>query len=198
MSGSSLARRRRRRRNGRGGGAPKRRSRGLITLSGVLILLVIVIVAAAGAGAIYAKSRYDEIASGVVPPAELIDQLSRGGARIFDRNRVLLYEFVDPLSGLRRPVPIDEISEHLIDATVATEDRDFWTNNGLNIRGLARAAYENFSPFGGQVFEGSGGSSLTQQLAKNVYILFEERAIRSIERKLKEAVIAVELTNRYT
>ena len=161
-------------------------------------MLVVVVVAAAGGGAIYGKTRYDDFVSGVAPPEELIDLLSRGGARIYDRNGVLLYEFVDPLSGLRRPVPIDEISDYLIDATVSTEDRDFWTNNGLNLRGLARAAYENFSPFGGNVFEGSGGSSLTQQLAKNVYIRFEERAIRSVERKLKEAAIAIELTQRYS
>ena len=163
----------------------------------MLVFLIVTVIAAVGGGVIYGKTKYDNFVSGVVPPAELIDQLSRGGARIYDRNGVLLYEFVDPLSGLRRPVPFDEISEYLVNATVATEDRDFWTNNGLNLRGLTRAAWENFSPFGGQVFEGSGGSSLTQQLAKNVYIRFEERAIRSVERKLKEAAIAIELTQLY-
>ncbi len=58
--------------------------------------------------------------------------------------------------------------------------------------------WEN-SPFGdsGQLFEGSGGSSITQQLVKNVYIPATERQERSIDRKLKETVYALELTKRY-
>jgi membrane peptidoglycan carboxypeptidase len=165
---------------------------------GVLVVLLVAIVVAAGAGAIYGKNKYDDFVSGVVPPEELIGELPRGGARIYDRHGTLLYEFIDELSGLRRPVPFADISRFLIDATVATEDQDYWTNNGLNVRGIARAAYENFSPFGGSVFEGSGGSSLTQQLAKNVYIPREERSERSVERKLKEAAIALELTELYS
>jgi membrane peptidoglycan carboxypeptidase len=63
---------------------------------------------------------------------------------------------------------------------------------------LARAAYENFFP--GQIgfLKGTGGSSITQQLVKNVYISSEDRTERSIERKLKETIYAVELTNRYS
>ena len=195
MTASTLARRRRRRNghaNGRG------RGRALMIVGGLLALLVVLGSVAAGGGAIYAKSKYDELVSTVAPPEVLLAKLPRGGARIYDRNGTLLYEFVDELSGLRRPVPLSEISEWLIQASVATEDADFWDNNGLNMRGLARAAWENFSPFGGTVFEGSGGSSITQQLAKNVYIPREERSQRSVERKLKEAAIAVELTNRYS
>ena len=84
-------------------------------------------------------------------------------------------------------------------ATIATEDANFYENNGLNIRGLIRAGVENLSPFGDSNFlEGTGGSSITQQLAKNVYIPKEERGDRSVDRKLKEAAIAIELTDRYT
>ncbi|MEE8421322.1 MAG: transglycosylase domain-containing protein [Dehalococcoidia bacterium] len=198
MSASSLARRRRRRGNGRGGRAPRPRNRGLMIAGGALAVLAVAVVVAAGAGAIYGKSRYDDFVSGVVPPEQLIGELPRGGARIYARDGTLLYEFIDELSGLRRPVPFGDISRFLVDATVATEDQDYWTNNGLNIRGLARATYENFSPFSGSVFEGSGGSSLTQQLAKNVYIPREERSERSVDRKLKEAAIALELTDRYS
>ena len=199
MSASRLARRRRRR-NGNGRRNPRHgggRGRGLLIAGGLLLLIVIGSVAAGG-GTIYGKSKYDEFVSTVVPPEELLAELPRGGARIYDRNGTLLYEFVDELSGLRRPVPLSDIAESLIQASIATEDADFWENNGLNMRGLVRAAWENFSPFGGDVFEGSGGSSITQQLAKNVYIPREERAERSVERKLKEAAIAIELTNRYS
>ena len=196
MTASTLVRRRRRRRNGHANG--RGRGRTLMIVGGLLALLVVLGGVAAGGGAIYGKSKYDEFVSAVAPPEELLAKLPRGGARIYDRNGTLLYEFVDELSGLRRPVPLSEISEWLIQASVATEDADFWDNNGLNVRGLARAAWENFSPFGGSVFEGSGGSSITQQLAKNVYIPREERSQRSVERKLKEAAIAVELTDRYS
>ena len=202
MSASAVARRRRRRRsngpsgNGRNGGST--RNRGLVIVGGLLVLLVVLAGVAAAGGAIYGRAQYDDFVSGVVPPEELLSNLPRGGARVYDRHGVLLYEFVDELSGLRRPVPLTEISEWLVQATVSTEDASFWENNGLNWRGLARAAYENVSPLGGAVFEGSGGSSLTQQLAKNVYIPREERAERSVERKLKEAAIALELTQLYS
>ena len=84
-------------------------------------------------------------------------------------------------------------------ATIATEDDNFFTNPGVNIRGLARAAWENFSPFSDTpgVLGGSGGSSITQQLVKNVYIDEEERLKRSVDRKIKETVYAIELTQRY-
>ena len=200
MSASQAARRRRRRR----AKGPRRASRSagrkrlFVILGPLAVLLVVVAVVGAAAGALYGLNRYRSFVSTVVPPEELLSLLPRGGATILDRNGRFLYEFVDELSGLRRPVPLAEISPFLIDATISTEDASFWTNNGLNLRGLTRAAYENFSPLGGDLFEGSGGSSITQQLAKNVYIPREERAVRSVERKLKEAAIALELTEQYS
>ena len=208
MSASTVARRRRRRRsnggrngngNGRGGGGSGGGGGRWLKIAGVLLVAMVVLGGvAAASGVIYGRAKYDDFVSGVVPPAELLDELPRGGARVYDRHGTLLYEFVDELSGLRRPVSLGDISQSLIQASVATEDADFWENNGLNIRGLLRAGWENFSPFGGDLFEGSGGSSITQQLAKNVYIPREERANRSVDRKLKEAAIALELTDRYS
>ena len=203
MTGANVARRRRRRRrnggsNGRGPAGGRRGRRLLAVLAPLSVLLVLAGLIGAIAAAFYGINRYNEFIATVVPPEELLAQLPRGGARIYDRNGTLLYEFFDDAGGLRRPVPLSDISPALIDATVATEDSDFWENNGLNTRGLVRAAWENVSPFGGSLFEGSGGSSITQQLAKNVYIPREERAKRSVERKLKEAAIALELTNQYS
>ena len=169
----------------------------LFGLFGLLALVVIAAGAAAGGAAIYGINRYNEIADEVVPPEQLISEFSRGGARVYDRNGRLLYEFIDPLAGLRRPVALAEISDYLIQATIATEDPTFYENNGLNLRGLARAAVENLTPYKGALFEGSGGSSITQQLAKNVYIPIEERGERSIDRKVRETVIALELTQQY-
>ena len=134
----------------------------------------------------------------LLPPDEVLAQQSSGGAKIYDRKGRLLYEFVDDLSGLRHPVPLSEVSPWLIDATIATEDADFYSNPGINVRGLIRAAYENFFPGQLGFLKGSGGSSITQQLVKNVYIPEAERSERSIPRKLKETVYALELTRRYT
>jgi membrane peptidoglycan carboxypeptidase len=140
---------------------------------------------------------YQNYADDLVDPDIAIAQQPSGGARILDRNGRPLYEFLDDKSGLRQPVPIEEISPWLVYATVAREDASFFDNPGVNYKGLAAAAWDNFSPFGGELFEGRGGSSITQQLVKNVYFTQEERGERSIERKLKETVYALELTKRY-
>jgi membrane peptidoglycan carboxypeptidase len=165
---------------------------------GLILGIFVMGLAVAGGVVLYGAARYKDFVAGVQPPEELLASLPRGGARIYDRNGALLYEFVDQRGGLRRPIPLDQISPWLIDATISTEDSSYWENSGLNVRGLLRAAWENFSPFAGEVFSGSGGSSITQQLAKNVYISPEERLERSVERKLKESAIALELTQRYS
>ncbi|MXZ46047.1 MAG: hypothetical protein F4Z08_03485 [Chloroflexi bacterium] len=190
---------RRRRTNGNGNGGGLHLGRWVWVLAGLLALFLVAAIAGAGGSLLFGKKKYDEFVVDVVPPEQLLADLPRGGARIYDRNGVLLYEFIDEFGGLRRPVPLEDISHWVILATIATEDASFYENNGLNVRGLARAGVENLSPFGGtDFFEGSGGSSITQQLAKNVYIPKEERTQRTVERKLKEAAIALELTERYT
>ena len=132
----------------------------------------------------------------------LVNQ-SFGGAKIYDRHGTLLYEFEDQESGQRRPLSLNEISPWLIDATVSTEDASFFENPGVNVRGLVRAGLENVLPFGRGLFEGSGGSSITQQLVKNVVIPEDQRYERSLnrrtaDRKFKETVLALELTRRYS
>ena len=198
MSALHVALRRRLRRRGAGGeegGAPSPLRRVGLTL-GIMLAAGLL---AVGGGGIYVFARYADAASQVVPPEQLLAKYSRGGARIYDRHGTLLYEFVDELAGLRRPVDLDQVSPFLVKATVAVEDPDFYTNTGVNVRGLLRAGVENFTPFlGGDLLSGSGGSSITQQLAKNVYIPREERTSRSVDRKVTETVIALELTKRYS
>ncbi|MDE1159341.1 MAG: transglycosylase domain-containing protein [Neorhizobium sp.] len=79
-------------------------------------------------------------------------------------------------------VPIDQLPDNLIKAVLATEDRRFFDHYGIDFIGLARAMSEN-ARAGGVV---QGGSTLTQQLAKNLFLTNE----RSIERKIKEAFLA--------
>jgi len=85
-------------------------------------------------------------------------------------------------------IPLDEFPDHLIKATLATEDRRFYDHFGIDIPGLFRAMITN-ARAGGVV---QGGSSITQQLAKNLFLSNE----RTIERKVKEAFLALWLEAR--
>jgi penicillin-binding protein 1A len=87
-------------------------------------------------------------------------------------------------------VPLEEIPDVMIKATLATEDRRFFDHFGVDIMGTFRALAANARH--DQVVQ--GGSSLTQQLAKNMFLSPE----RSLSRKIKEALIAVYLENHYT
>jgi membrane peptidoglycan carboxypeptidase len=129
-------------------------------------------------------------------PASLIH--ANSGLTVYDRDGQLIFEFSE-IPGNEDIVPLSQISQHLIEATIATEDADFWNNPGVNFKGLARALYENmaFWKHGG-FFKGGGGSSISQQLAKNLYIPPNERSERSITRKVREVFLAFEMTRRYS
>ena len=87
-------------------------------------------------------------------------------------------------------VPLNELPDHLIKAVLATEDRRFYEHFGIDIPGTFRAVVTN-ARAGGVV---QGGSSITQQLAKNLFLSNE----RTIERKVKEAFLALWLETRLT
>jgi len=95
-----------------------------------------------------------------------------------------------PAERNRQPVPLKRISPWLPKATVAIEDRRFYQHGGLDVEGIARALWKNVSA--GQVVE--GGSTITQQLVRNLYIGRE----RTVERKLKEACLAIKLNDAWT
>ncbi|WP_370647989.1 transglycosylase domain-containing protein [Phyllobacterium meliloti] len=83
----------------------------------------------------------------------------------------------------RSAVPIDELPDHVIKAVLATEDRRFFDHFGIDFLGLSRAMTENLRA--NSVVQ--GGSTITQQLAKNLFLTNE----RSIDRKIKEAFLAL-------
>ena len=87
-------------------------------------------------------------------------------------------------------IPLEDYPDHLIKAVLATEDRRFYEHFGIDPSGLARALNAN-ARAGGVV---QGGSSITQQLAKNLFLNNE----RTIERKVKEAFLAIWLETRLT
>jgi penicillin-binding protein 1A len=87
-------------------------------------------------------------------------------------------------------VPLEEIPDYMIKATLATEDRRFYEHFGVDVFGTFRAFIENLRA--NDVVQ--GGSSLTQQLAKNLFLSSE----RSLQRKIKEAFLALWLESRLT
>ena len=89
-------------------------------------------------------------------------------------------------------VPIDELPDHLIKAVLATEDRRFFDHWGIDFLGLARAMTEN-ARAGGVV---QGGSTLTQQLAKNLYLGREKTLARKIQEALLTLLLEQELSKK--
>ncbi|MEZ4667140.1 MAG: transglycosylase domain-containing protein [Anaerolineae bacterium] len=127
-----------------------------------------------------------------------IDRLQAGLAlpstRIFDRNGKLLYEILPPEGGRNTALPLSAIPQYCQQATIATEDANFYNHPGVDVVGIARALVINLR--GGEVL--AGGSTITQQVARNLLLDPEQRAERSLRRKLREVILAVRLQNAYS
>jgi len=108
------------------------------------------------------------------------------GSKIYDENDALITE----LHVERRIfVPLSQVPRVLQDAVIATEDRRFYYHWGVDPIGIGRAVLQNYRR--GRIVE--GGSTITQQLTKVLFLTPD----RSLERKLKEAVLALEIERRY-
>ena len=164
-------RRRRRRRRA----THVRRRRLLIALLLLAPLLVLVPFIGAGGAAVAVGSDCD--LSTLRPP--------RLGENtfVYAANGTLLGSI--PAEKNRQPVKLGGISKWLPQATVAIEDRRFYQHRGVDVEGVVRALWKNVSA--GEVVE--GGSTITQQLVRNLYISRE----RTVQRKVKEACLAMKL-----
>jgi len=126
-------------------------------------------------------------------PEALVVRSSPDSTKVFDRRGTLLYEVLDPQAGLRTRVRLDDLPQDLKRAVIAVEDAGFYDHPGVDARGLARAALQ-------MVRERrivSGGSTITQQLARQLLLTREERATRSLRRKLREIFLALRITAAY-
>ncbi len=157
-------------------------------------VLVLVVVLAFSIGLAGAAVGYMAIANQLPSPEELqARQTVFVSSKIYDREGNLLYEVPDPHGGRRTKVPLSRVSPYLIQATIATEDRDFYSHPGFDPIGIVRAFYYNFSE--GRIV--SGASTITQQLARLVLLSPEERVKDTAGRKIKEIILAAELTRTY-
>jgi membrane peptidoglycan carboxypeptidase len=158
----------------------------LALLAGIIILLV------GGSIVVY---EYYKIAATLPSVADLQQKASTfETTRIFDRNGNLLYEILDPSAGRRTFITLDKISPDVVAATIATEDKSFYSHPGFDWTAILRAFWQNFQ--GKETV--SGASTITQQLARNLLLSPEERTEQSYIRKVREALLAAEITRRYT
>jgi 1A family penicillin-binding protein len=118
----------------------------------------------------------------------LRDLLPLDNLKIFDSKGILIGQLTD--NGIHTTVKFDQVAPNLINATVATEDKDFWNNSGVDLTGIIRAAITNLQ--NGRVVE--GGSTITQQLIKNLIVGNETTYIR----KLEEIILAPQLNTMYS
>jgi 1A family penicillin-binding protein len=120
-------------------------------------------------------------------PGKLTERQVKQSTKIYDRTgTTILYE----IGEIKRTwVPLNELPDHIKQATIVAEDDDFYKHHGLDFKGILRAAFKDVT---GQSLQ--GGSTITQQLIKNS-ILTPERTLR---RKIKEAILAIELEQKFT
>lgn len=156
-----------------------------LKILGVAILLAVIMV-----GGLFAYFRKD---LDKIRPGEIAKRVQTTVTRYYDKNNVLLWEDKGTDS-YKLVVDSKDISDYIKKATVAVEDKDFYRHHGVSVSGMARAFISNTS--GGQV---QGGSTLTQQLVKQVFFADEagNRGLNGIPRKIKEIILSIEVERMY-
>ena len=173
--------------------APGRRNWSGCLMRGVVISLMLVIVGMALTVAGLAIG-YNVIASDLPPVTELNERVSTfETARIYDRNGNELLSLADPNMGNRTRVSLDQISEYLIQATIATEDSRFYENFGFDTIAIARAILQAAQE--GEAV--SGASTITQQVVRATLLEEDERTQRTFRRKVREIILAAEMNLEY-
>jgi penicillin-binding protein 1C len=187
-----LMRQRRQRRKRAKGGAGKI----VLQIGGFLLVLVLLSVSLSflsGVGSVVGVYAY--YAKDLPDPNEIVTRQEKfETTKIYDRTgQVLLMEVIDPRRGDRTLLPLEQIPEDFRNATIALEDKTFYSNIGIDPQGITRAFLLNLQGQGVQ-----GGSSITVQLVKNILIPEEERYQISYARKIKEAILALEISRLYS
>ncbi len=149
-------------------------------------LLLLILIALLG-GMTFAGVLYYQV-SQMMPSVSVIENYQpREASFIYSADGVLLARIAEEY---REPATLEEIPKHLINATIAKEDRRFWQHSGVDWRGTARALWVNLTE--GDIRQ--GGSTLTQQLARNVFLTQQ----RTVSRKMQEIILAQEMERRLT
>jgi membrane peptidoglycan carboxypeptidase len=151
----------------------------------IVLAFAIALLALAGFGAVTAFAFF---ASDLPSPEDLARDPLAQTTNVFDRDgKTLLYQFEVER---REVVSLSSVPQLVVDATIAAEDKSFWTNPGVDIFGILRAVRDDI--FHRDVV--SGASTITQQLVKQRIVGGEV----SLSRKIKEAILAVQVTRTYS
>ena len=163
-------------------GTSRRRFNKVGLISKIAVFVFVGVVAAMlGAAVLFAWYAKD------LPRPDRIVRREGFATKIYDRHEELLYDvFADQR---RTPVSFDQIPDHLKNAAVAIEDKNFYKHAGFDITGYFRAVYNIIVHHKLQ-----GGSTLTQQLVKNVLLTSQ----RTLPRKIKEFILAVQIESKYS
>ena len=164
----------------------------LVMFKTLFILCVLALLALVGIGFYKVYPMYKDYKSqvaGVVENSTLDTFRLQEASFIYDANGEILAKLTGDEDSSY--LPYEEIPEHAVNAFVAIEDRTFWENAGIDLKGIFRVAINYFRTEGE---EKHGASTITQQLARNRFLTREV----SIERKAKEMLIALDLTKKYT
>ena len=122
-------------------------------------------------------------------PEEFQSRQVAQSTKMYDRTgTILLYEIHGEEK--RTVIPFEAITNQVKWATIAIEDSNFYKNPGFDLRGILRAIFKNF--LSGEFSQ--GGSTITQQLARNAFLSSE----KTVTRKIKELIVALELEKRYS
>lgn len=147
----------------------------------VTALFFVTIVSILGVGILFAWYAKD------LPRPDKVRRVEGLSTVILDRTGETIYDIFEDQN--RIPVSFEDISKDCRNATIAIEDKDFYKHQGLSSQGIFRAIVNIF------IFHNfQGGSTLTQQLVKNVLLSQE----RTLPRKMKEAVLAIQIERKYT
>jgi penicillin-binding protein 1C len=124
----------------------------------------------------------------------LPEKLNPPSVRITDRNGRLLYDVLPEQGGRHAVLSFGDIPQCMKDATIAVEDKNFYRNPGVDLEGIVRALWINIQ--GGETI--AGGSTITQQVARNLLLSQDERTERTLRRKLRETLLAWQMTQRWS
>ena len=146
---------------------------------------VVLVVVFGSAGAVFGLAQW--LRRDLPTPAQVASVQAPVKTLVYDVRGRVLHEFYREN---RSPVPLNRIPRNLVNATLSTEDRNFYRHWGVDLWGVARAAGTDLM----HMRRSQGGSTITQQLARNLFLTHE----RTFTRKLKEVALAVELERNYT
>src|SRR2546421_19051 len=160
-----------------------------MTIASTVLTILIILLSIGAAGSVTAYQFFTQTQTKYQHKVlTLYDLLPLDNLKMYDSNGVLLMQMTD--QGIHTTVSLEQVAPVLVNATVATEDKNFWTNPGIDILRIIRAALDDLRS--GRLIE--GGSTITQQLIKNLIVGNQATVVR----KLEEIVLTPEVNSHYS